>query len=133
VVAVSSMCQQAFKCPPGDICCCHIQSRSAELSEQHRPCWWIRQQLRIAARLKIIPGKSERWIEFERKVGCTIAQLQQTELDHLMPPARKPKCRFMNLHRIVRWSTGVLNRLRASNYPRESAKNLRGPRALRRK
>lgn len=70
---------------------------------------------RIAARLKIILGKSDRWIEFEGKVGCTIAQLQQTELDHLMPPARKQKCRFMNLHRIVRWSTDVLNRLRASD------------------
>ncbi len=46
---------------------------------------------RIAVRLKIIPGKSERWIEFKGKVGCTIAQLQQTELDHLMPPARKQK------------------------------------------
>lgn len=72
---------------------------------------------RIAARLKIVLGKSDRWIEFEGKVGCAIAQLQQTELDHLMPPARKQKCRFMNLHRIVRWSTDVLNRLRASNCP----------------
>ncbi|MFM7165563.1 MAG: hypothetical protein ACKO3T_09980, partial [Planctomycetaceae bacterium] len=39
------------------------------------------------------------------KVGSSIAQLQQAELDHLMPPARKQKCRFMNLQRIVGWST----------------------------
>ena len=45
---------------------------------------------RIAARLKIVPGKSDRWIEFEGKVGCAIAQLQQTELDHLMPSQPHP-------------------------------------------
>ena len=60
---------------------------------------------RIAARLKFTLATFERWIEFEGKVGSSIAQLQQTELDHLMPPARKQKCRFMNLHRIVGWST----------------------------
>jgi hypothetical protein len=72
---------------------------------------------RIAARLKINLGRSERWIAFEGKVGSSIAQLQQTELDHLMPPARKQKCRFMNLHRIVKWSTDILNSLRAVNCP----------------
>jgi hypothetical protein len=72
---------------------------------------------RIAARLKFTLATFERWIEFEGKVGSSIAQLQQTELDHLMPPARKQKCRFMNLHRIVGWSTDILIRLGASNCP----------------
>jgi len=67
---------------------------------------------------------SVRWIELEGKVGSSIAQLQQTELDHLMPPARKQKCRFMNLHRIVGWSTDILNRLQASNCPVTLAEKL---------
>lgn len=72
---------------------------------------------RISSRLKISLGKSERWIKFESRIGQSIALLQQTELDHLLPPARKRKCRFMNLHQIVGWANNILIRLQASDCP----------------
>ncbi len=50
MVAVSSICQQPCKFSPRDNRCRHFQSRSADPSEQHRPCWWLRKQLRIANR-----------------------------------------------------------------------------------
>jgi hypothetical protein len=72
---------------------------------------------KIASCLKTQLGKSKRWVEFESRIGSTISQLQQTELDHLTPPARKQKCRFMNLRPIIQWSISILEQLERADCP----------------
>ena len=54
--------------------------------------------------LKKTLGKEPRFIEFEAQVGKTTAQIQQTELEHLLPPKKKNKCRFMNLGKLIDWA-----------------------------
>lgn len=63
---------------------------------------------RIASLLKKQLGSDERWKKFESQLGTTTAAIQQTELEHLLPPRKKQKCRFMNFHRLIDWATGVL-------------------------
>ena len=48
-------------------------------------------------------GNSERFKEYQSKLGRTRSQIQQTELSHFTPPKQKPKARFMNLGPILKW------------------------------
>jgi len=56
--------------------------------------------------------KAPRWREFQRQIGQTRCAVQQTEMAFLVPPAPKPKARFMNLERQLAWAEGVLEILR---------------------
>jgi hypothetical protein len=53
--------------------------------------------------------KDPRWQEFQRRVGQTRCAVQQTEMAFLVPPAPKPKARFMNLQPQLEWADGVLD------------------------
>lgn len=66
---------------------------------------------KIANLLKKELGSDERWKKFEGQLGTTTAAIQQTELEHLLPPRKKQKCRFMNFDRLIDWATGVQARL----------------------
>lgn len=62
---------------------------------------------KIANLLKQELGATERWKQFEGRLGTTTAAIQQTELEHLLPPRKKQKCRFMNFGRLIDWTTRV--------------------------
>lgn len=62
---------------------------------------------KIANLLKKELGRDERWKKFESQLGTATAAIQQTELEHLLPPRKKQKCRFMNFDRLIDWATGV--------------------------
>lgn len=66
---------------------------------------------KVANLLKKELGKDERWKKFESYMGTTTAAIQQTELEHLMPPRKKLKCRFMNFDRQIDWACRVTNYL----------------------
>lgn len=68
---------------------------------------------KIASVLKRTLGRDERFLAFEARLGQTTAALQQTELEHLSPPRKKQKCRFMNLDRLIDWATMVERQLAA--------------------
>jgi hypothetical protein len=67
---------------------------------------------KAACLLKHRLEKDPRWHEFQRRVGQTRCAVQQTELAFLVPPAPKPKARFMNLQPQLEWADGVLDILR---------------------
>lgn len=52
--------------------------------------------------------KESRWQDFQRQIGQTRCAVQQTEMAFLVPPAPKPKARFMNLEPQLAWAEGVL-------------------------
>lgn len=58
--------------------------------------------------------KNERWQEFQRRVGQTRCAIQQTALAFLVPPAPKPKSRFMNLDAVLRWASNVLTYMQSA-------------------
>jgi hypothetical protein len=58
--------------------------------------------------LKSLVGNDEQFKAFSTQVGHTRSAIQQTELAHLTPPSPKPKSRFMNLARTIRWA-GVMS------------------------
>lgn len=66
---------------------------------------------KVSNLLKKKLGADERFNAFLAKLGQTSALIQQTELDHLIPPRRKEKCRFMSFHRIIDWATMVEHEL----------------------
>lgn len=49
--------------------------------------------------------KNPRWQEFQKRLGQTRCAIQQTELAFLVPPAPKPKARFMNLQATLQWAS----------------------------
>jgi hypothetical protein len=53
----------------------------------------------------------ERWSEFVRLLGQTKSRLQQTADAHLLAPSLRPKARYMNLARLLKWSRRVLTLL----------------------
>ena len=67
---------------------------------------------KAACLLKHRLEKEPRWQEFQRKIGQTRCAVQQTEMAFLVPPAPKPKARFMNLEPQLAWADGVLDVLR---------------------
>jgi hypothetical protein len=64
---------------------------------------------KAACLLKHRLEKEPRWQAFQRHVGQTRCAVQQTELAFLVPPAPKPKARFMNLQPQLAWADGVLD------------------------
>lgn len=62
---------------------------------------------KIAVVLKKELNNNKRWQEFERHLGTTTSAIQQTELEHLLPPRKKQKCRFMNFDHLVDWAVKV--------------------------
>jgi hypothetical protein len=67
---------------------------------------------KAACLLKHRLEKEPRWGEFQRQIGQTRCAVQQTEMAFLVPPAPKPKARFMNLEPQLAWAEGVLEILR---------------------
>jgi hypothetical protein len=67
---------------------------------------------KAACLLKQRLEKDPRWQAFSGHVGKTRCAVQQTELAFLVPPAPKPKARFMNLQPQLEWAEGVLDILR---------------------
>lgn len=67
---------------------------------------------KAACLLKQRLEKDARWQAFQRHVGQTRCAVQQTEMAFLVPPAPKPKARFMNLQPQLEWAEGVLDILR---------------------
>lgn len=67
---------------------------------------------KAACLLKKRLEKDPRWQAFSGQVGKTRCAVQQTELAFLVPPAPKPKARFMNLQPQLEWAEGVLDILR---------------------
>lgn len=59
--------------------------------------------------LKRLLGKQDRFAAFESNLGKTIASIQQTELDHFLPPKKRTKCRFMNLGKLIDWANMILH------------------------
>ncbi len=72
---------------------------------------------KIANVLKKMLTGDERFEAFSRKVGKTTAAIQQTELEHLLPPRKKTKCRFMGFDRLIDWATMIEHHL---NTPADS-------------
>lgn len=70
---------------------------------------------RAACLLKRRLEKNPRWQEFSKCTGQTRCAIQQTELGFLVPPAPKPKARFMNLDATLRWADNALEVVRAPN------------------
>lgn len=62
---------------------------------------------KIAVVLKRELNNNKRWQEFERHLGTTTSAIQQTELEHLLPPRKKQKCRFMNFDHLVDWAVKI--------------------------
>lgn len=67
---------------------------------------------KAACLLKHRLERDPRWSEFQRRVGQARCAIQQTELAFLVPPAPKPKARYMNLQPQLEWADGVLDILR---------------------
>jgi hypothetical protein len=65
-----------------------------------------------ANQMKSLIGKHPRFEAFRHELGQTRSRIQQTELAHLVPPAPKPKSRFMNLQATLNWAGVVLWLLR---------------------
>ncbi len=67
---------------------------------------------KAACLLKSRLEKNARWQELQQLIGQTRCAIQQTEMSFLVPPAPKPKARFMNLAPTLQWAENVLGVLR---------------------
>ena len=67
--------------------------------------------------LKKTLGRDERFAQFDGQLGKTTARIQQTELDHFLPPTKKTKCRFMNLDKLIDWAEMVRFHLKTPQAP----------------
>ena len=75
-------------------------SRTAEIYDlKHKAACLLKHRLE----------KEPRWQAFQRQIGQTRCAVQQTEMAFLVPPAPKPKARFMNLQSQLAWAEGVLD------------------------
>lgn len=72
---------------------------------------------KIANHLKKLLRGNERWKAFSAKLGTTTAAIQQTELEHLLPPRKKEKCRFMDFGRLIDWAKMVEHQLAQTTSP----------------
>ena len=59
--------------------------------------------------LKRLLKTDDRFAAFESRLGRTTADIQQTELDHFLPPKKRTKCRFMNLGKLIDWANMVMH------------------------
>jgi len=67
---------------------------------------------KAACLLKSRLEKNARWQELQRRIGETRCAIQQTEMSFLVPPAPKPKARYMNLAPTLQWAENVQAMLR---------------------
>jgi hypothetical protein len=58
--------------------------------------------------LKSVVGKDQRFEAVTSAIGKTRSAIQQTELAHLVPPSVRPKARYMNLARTIRWMSMIV-------------------------
>ena len=63
---------------------------------------------KMALLLKKFLNKDERWNDFTRQANSSKAQMQQTELAPLSPPAQRSKARYMNIEHLLNWAEEVL-------------------------
>lgn len=63
---------------------------------------------KMALLLKKFLNKDERWNDFTRQANSSKAQMQQTELAPLSPPAQRSKARYMNIEHLLNWAAEVL-------------------------
>ena len=63
---------------------------------------------RGASLLKRRLESDERWSEFVQLLGQTKSRTQQTTDAHLLAPSLRPKARYMNLERLLKWSRRLL-------------------------
>lgn len=66
---------------------------------------------KVSNLLKKRLGQNERFRKFSAQLGRTTASIQQTELDHLLPPRKKEKCRFMAFGQLIDWATVMEHQL----------------------
>jgi hypothetical protein len=83
-----------------------FQERHAQTAEMYDT------KHKAACLLKARLAKEPRWQAFQRQSGQTRCAIQQTEMAFLVPPAPKPKARYMNLEPQLAWAEGVLAVLR---------------------
>jgi hypothetical protein len=62
---------------------------------------------KAACLLKKRLQNNERWKEFQKQLGTSKTQLQQTELAFLTPPSQRAKARYMNVEHLLRWGEKV--------------------------
>jgi hypothetical protein len=67
---------------------------------------------KAACLLKSRLERNPRWQQLQQRIGQTRCAIQQTEMAFLVPPAPKPKARFMNLAPTLQWAESVLAVLR---------------------
>ena len=72
---------------------------------KHKVCNYLKRTL----------AKDPRFMAFETSMEKCAAFIQQTELEHLLPPSKKTKCRFMNLNRLLDWALMVQCQLSQPN------------------
>ncbi|GAA5511279.1 hypothetical protein [Novipirellula caenicola] len=83
----------------------------AEEASRSGPVHLVDVKHKIASGLKRLLAGDQVFEDFSKRTGQCAAWIRQTELDHLVPPTRKDKCRFMNIHREIRWARMVLRQL----------------------
>jgi hypothetical protein len=66
---------------------------------------------KVSNLLKKKLGSDGRFKGFLAQLGQTTASIQQTELEHLLPPRKKEKCRFMSFGPMIDWATMVEHQL----------------------
>jgi hypothetical protein len=63
---------------------------------------------KAACLLKKRLHNDSRWKAFQKQLGQTKAEIQQTELAFLAPPSQRSKARYMNVDKLVVWAEKVL-------------------------
>ena len=66
---------------------------------------------KIANLLKKRLSNDESWKLFSANLARCTAAIQQTELDHLLPPRKREKGRFMDFDRLIDWATMIRHQL----------------------
>ncbi len=66
---------------------------------------------KIANLLKRRLSQDSQWKAFTAQLGKATASIQQTELEHLLPPRMKEKARFMNIGPLIDWARMVEHEL----------------------
>ncbi len=79
------------------------------LKQQHRQVRSVADcKHKAACLLKKRLHNDERWKQFQKQLGQTKAEIQQTELAFLTPPSQRSKARYMNVDKLVLWAEKVL-------------------------
>lgn len=79
---------------------------------------------KVSNLLKRTLVRDTRFAAFEKKLGHTTAAIQQTELEHLLPPRKKTKCRFMSFDRLIDWATMIEQQLENPTAPARLSEKL---------